>query len=210
MVHVGVGWVPARLGKGIDSTLAKLDPLLGWLAVDGYGFHEGYFNWPRYVREQAIAKHLSGYALRVFDQGLGRSLWFIEGADVTRLRETIATFPVPRQADLWGGVGLGCSYAAGVEPEVIRAVRTAGAAYLPQIAQGAAFAAKARARAGNPTAQTEMACEIFCGMSAEAAAAISDLTLKNLPTNEAQSAELPAYEVWRQRIQAQFTHEEKA
>ena len=44
MVHVGVGWALARLGRGVEAALRRLDPLLGWLAVDGYGFHEGYFH----------------------------------------------------------------------------------------------------------------------------------------------------------------------
>ncbi len=204
MVHVGVGWVPARMKQPIEPTLARLDPLLCWLAVDGYGFHEGYFHWPRYVKEQAMPERLSGYALRVFDQGLGRSLWFVDGADVTRIPDTICAFQPTRQADLWSGVGLGCAYAAGVERAAIEALKTAAGSYLPQLAQGAAFAAKARQRAGNPTAHTEMACQVLCGISADAAAEITDRTLENLPHDQGE----PAYEVWRRRIQAHLAVEE--
>ena len=46
MVHVGAGWALAQLRRRVDRALARLDPLLGWLAVDGYGFHQGYFRWP--------------------------------------------------------------------------------------------------------------------------------------------------------------------
>ena len=52
MMHVGLGWALARLRRSVTPYLAQLDPLLGWLAVDGYGFHEGYFDWPRYVEGQ--------------------------------------------------------------------------------------------------------------------------------------------------------------
>ncbi len=204
MIHVGVGWVPARMKQRIEPTLAKLDPLLGWLAVDGYGFHEGYFNWQYYVNKLTRPKHLSGYAARVFDQGLGRSLWFVDGADVTRIPNTIGKFQPTRRADLWSGVGLGCAYAAGVEQKAIAALKTAAGSYLPQLAQGAAFAAKARQRAGNPTAHTEMACQVLCGMSAEAMAEITDRTLANLPHNQGE----PAYAIWRRRIQAHFAVEE--
>src|SRR5690348_11536871 len=76
MMHVGLGWALARLRRSVTPYLAKLDPLLGWLAVDGYGFHEGYFSWPRYVAQRAIPTHLDHYERRVFDQGLGRSIWF--------------------------------------------------------------------------------------------------------------------------------------
>src|SRR3974390_3048011 len=41
MVHVGVGWVWARWPLGIERARKRLDPLLGWLAFDGWGFHEG-------------------------------------------------------------------------------------------------------------------------------------------------------------------------
>ena len=204
MVHVGVGWVAARMKQPIEPTLAKLDPLLGWLAVDGYGFHEGYFNWQYYVNKLARPKHLSGYAARVFDQGLGRSLWFVDGADVTRIPHTIRAFPPIRRADLWSGIGLGCAYAGGVNQDEIASLKTAAESYFPQLAQGAAFAAKARQRAGNPTSHTEMACQVLCGMNAEAMAEITDITLKDLPYDQKE----PAYEIWRQRIQSHFAVEE--
>src|SRR5215813_6288334 len=73
MMHVGLGWALARLRRSVTPYLARLDPLLGWLVVDGYGFHEGYFGWPRYIERRAIPTHLNGYERRVFDQGLGRS-----------------------------------------------------------------------------------------------------------------------------------------
>jgi hypothetical protein len=203
MVHVGVGWMLARMRQRIEPSLARLNPLLGWLAVDGYGFHEGYFHASRYVDQQAIPRGISDYARRVFDQGLGRSLWFVNGADVNHIPVTIAAFCPSRQADLWSGVGLACAYAGGVERSGIDALRTAARSYLPQLAQGAAFAAKARSRAGNPAVHTELACEVLCGMPAEAAAEITDMALNELPTNGV----LPTYELWRQRIQNQFLAE---
>lgn len=203
MVHVGVGWALARLPWSVQKSLAKLDSLLGWLAIDGYGFHQGYFKARDYVNSFAIPKKLSGYALRVFDQGLGRSIWFVKGADVTLIRHTIQSFPLSRQADLWSGIGLACTYAGGVDGAAVETLRIAASNYIPELAQGAAFAAKARSRAGNPTAHTEMACQILCGMSAKAAAEITDVALKNL-SPKCEEMILPAYEVWRKRIQAQF------
>jgi enediyne biosynthesis protein E3 len=203
MVHVGVGWAIARLPwlrRQVKRPLAKLDPLLRWLAVDGYGFHEGYFHWPRYVRDQVISDRLTGYARRAFDQGLGRGLWFVEGADVERISVTIATFNSTRHADLWSGVGLACAYAGGVDRAAMETLRSAALPYLPQLAQGAAFAAKARERAGNPAPHTELACQVLCGLPSDAAARLTDEALENLPPDSAE----PAYEVWRRRIRTQF------
>src|SRR5262249_17981382 len=38
LIHVGAGWALALLRRRIGRPLACLDPVLRWLAVDGYGF----------------------------------------------------------------------------------------------------------------------------------------------------------------------------
>ena len=221
MVYVGMGWALARLPWGIYRYLSRLkqanrldsqlvysssqtsdflDPLLGWLAVDGYGFHQGYFYWPKYVRRMIMPKGLSGYAGRVFDQGLGRSIWFVEGGDVNRIISTVKGFKTSRRADLWSGIGLASAYAGGVDRAEIESLKIAAESDLPKLAQGAAFAAKARQRAGNPTAHTDMTCELLCGLSADQAAEITDMALKDLSGQN----NMPAYECWRQRIQNCF------
>jgi hypothetical protein len=177
--------------------------LLGWLAVDGYGFHQGYFRWRDSVDRRQVPQRLSGYARRVFDQGLGRSLWFVEGAEVEGIRATIAGFPRERQPDLWSGIGLACAYAGGVSGEDIEALSARAGADQPHLAQGVAFDAKARERAGNPAPHTNLACSIVCGMPAEDAARLTDHALKDLPADGV----LPAYEVWRHRIRANWIEE---
>lgn len=203
MVHVGVGWALARLRRRVDRTLTRLDPVLRWLAIDGYGFHEGYFSWRHYVKNKAITDRLSSYAQRVFDQGLGRSLWFVDGADVARIVATVTDFPPSRHADLWSGIGLSCAYAGGVERQALETLQLASGPYGPHLAQGAAFAAKARQRAGNPAVHTALACEVLCGLSADAAAQMTDVALKDLPRDTTELA----YEVWRRRIHAQCAQE---
>ncbi len=203
MMHVGLGWAFARLRHRVVSHLPQLDPLLGWLAVDGYGFHEGYFNWRHYVRGRATPPRLGGYAARVFDQGLGRSMWFVKGAHVAEIAQTIASFPEARRGDLWSGVGLACTYAGGVGRAELVSLCAAATDYLPHAAQGAAFAAKTRERAGNTNAHTDTACRVLCRLSAAEAAHLTDSTLENLHDEGA----LPSYEVWRRRIQARFSPE---
>lgn len=200
MVHVGVGWVLARLHLNVTATLERLDPLLRWLAIDGYGFHEGYFHSWRSITNKGIPKQLSGYARRVFDQGLGRSLWFVEGADVERIATRISSFYPSRHNDLWSGVGLACAYAGGVSRSTIANVCELAGLHRPALAQGVAFAAKARQRAGNPASHTELASQMVCNMSAESAGAITDDARTHLPFDGTD----PAYEVWRVRIQQRF------
>ena len=206
MVHVGSGWTIARLPwlrLNLNNHLRRLDPLLRWLALDGYGFHEGYFNWPRYVEQQHVPKHLSAYGLRAFDQGLGRSLWFINGADAERIPLTIKQFPLYRRTDLWSGIGLACAYAGGADSNTIQAIHNAAGSYASYLAQGAAFAAKARQLAGNESEHTDAACRIFADVSATRAAAITDEALRDLRDLRGDGRE-PAYEVWRERIRAKL------
>jgi hypothetical protein len=201
MLHVGAGWAFARipwLRRRILSAISRLDPLLTWLAVDGFGFHEGYFHPQHSVEIRRVPAGLNGYAGRAFDQGLGRSLWFVKGADPDRIRAAIARFEERRRADLWSGVGLACAYAGGASEEAVRRLIDLSGSGLPHFAQGVAFAAKARQRAGNPDSNTELTCQLVWGLSCIAAAGLTDEALVDLPTDGAE----PAYEHWRQRIQS--------
>lgn len=197
MMHVGLGWALARLRRRVTPYLAQLDPLLRWLVVDGYGFHEGYFDWPRYVERRTIPARLAGYERRVFDQGLGRSIWFVKGANVAAVANAIDAFPSSRRDDLWSGAGLACAYAGGCTWTAIESLRGAAGGHLPALAQGVAFAAKTRQRAANLNSHTETVCRLICGRSAEDVAAITDAALEDLR----EAGGLPAYEVWRRRIQ---------
>jgi len=197
LLHVGIGWVWARAPFGFRRWQRKLDPLLGWLAFDGWGFHEGFFHWPKYAAGQPAPPKLSGYERRVFDQGLGRSFWFVNGGNNGLIAQMIAIFSAERQPDLWSGIGLAATYAGMAGEASLVELREKAGAFRPQLAQGAAFAAKARQRAGNLADYTHLATRILCGLSADAAAQITDAALENLPAD----AEVPVYEIWRQRIQ---------
>jgi len=200
-IHTGAGWVFARLRWLGRKPFAQLDPLHHWLVFDGFGCHEGCFHWQRYTRKQTFPGSLIGYERRAFDQGFGRSIWLMENADVSRVAATIAAFPSTRQADLWSGVGAACSCAGGGEAVDMEVLRAAAGPHLPHLAQGVTFGARVRQLSGNPAPYTELACLILCGMSAQDAANITTTTLKDLPPDD----EVPAFEVWRQRIQAHFS-----
>lgn len=204
LVHVGAGWILARVPLSPERLLARLDPLLGWLALDGYGFHEGFFHPARTVSRHEVPAKVRGYARRAFDQGIGRSLWFVEGAGPQRLASTIGSFPPDRQGDLWSGTGLACAYAGGRDRAAVEELLRHAGGHAPQLAQGIAFATAARRRAGNLAPQTALACQVVWGLDAEPVARIAVEAGENLPTHSQETAE-PSYEVWRRRIQQQFT-----
>lgn len=197
MSIVGAGWAYARLKRRLNAPLDYIDPVFGWLVIDGYGFHEGFFDWGTYYQQQVIPAHMSAYTRQVFDQGLGRALWFVAGADIPRIESMLYEFPRERRADLWSGVGLAATYAGGVTPEEIRLLQAAAGEYVGNLAQGAVFAATARHRAGNSVQHNQMACEILSGLSVPEAAELVD---RLLATDVSPPSELPPYEVLRRSI----------
>jgi hypothetical protein len=203
MIHVGVGWAIARvpwLRRNFDQAVGHLDPLLRWLAADGNGFSDFYFRFPYFLRKPERLNRLQGYTRHAYAQGVGRSLWFVAGASSNRISRSISLLPRSLHGDVWSGIGLACAMAGGADHAAIERLRSLSGDYQAAVAQGAAFAAKVRQQADNPTHHTEMACQILCGLNADAAAQLTDATRRCLP----EDGEVPAYEIWRRRIQSQF------
>jgi hypothetical protein len=215
IVYCGIGWAMARLPRFRWPAAAGLDPLLRWLVLDGYGFHQAYFHTRRYVHEHYQeprfpwpGKGFEAYADRALDQGIGRALWFVGGTDVDQVHGLLSRFPARRHGDLWAGVGLASTYACGADRDDLTRLKELAGEHRPQLAQGSAFAAEARVRAGLLIPQTAVATEVLCGTDPESAARISvdarPDSAENGTETGAENGELPAYELWRQRIANEF------
>lgn len=205
MVYIGAGWAYARLPwlrPRIESVIAGFHPVLRWLVIDGYGFHEGFFHWqtPLRWKIEAKMKALSVDSRHVFYQGLGRSLWFVHGADRQQIEHTISGFGPEFRGDAWSGVGLACAYAGGLDKNEMEELLWHAGQHRPALAQGAAFAAKARQLADNRAAHTELACNQLCSMSADSASEFCDETLLQL--NPLHSC---PYQQWRELLQKEFS-----
>ncbi len=202
MAYVGVGWAMARLPRPLWPSPSGFDPVLRWLVLDGYGFHQTYFRTRRFVRGQALDHRPArwsgapGYAARAFDQGVGRALWFVACADPDRAADLVESFPPGRRADLYGGVGLAATYAGG-GASGLSALRERAGEHRRWLAQGSAFAAEARARAGLVVPHVAAATGALCGLSPEAAA---DLARSTRPESDGDGEEGVGYEVWRARL----------
>lgn len=206
MVQIGAGWAWARLGPLLarpERRLARLDPVLGWLALDGYGFHEGFFAPAKTVVAGRRPRPMRGALASAFDSGVGRSLWFVCGAEPAAIAGAIEALGAERRADLWAGCGLASAYAGGVPAAVLRDLATRSGRHRAALAQGAAFAAKARERAGNAAAHTELAVSLFCGLSAEEAARRCDGALADAQ-RETRDAAQPLFHAWRLRLQREL------
>jgi hypothetical protein len=208
MVYVGIGWAMARLPRFAWPKPDPLDPLLRWLVLDGYGFHQAYFHTRRYVDEQYQDPRFpwpggetGSYANRAIDQGIGRALWFVGGTDAELVATMIDKFPGGRQGDLYAGAGLAATYAGGADEAELRAFADRAGIHRPLVAQGSSFAAEARVRAGLMVPHTELATRVLCGTTPDRAALI---TQEVRPADARAHGELPAYEAWRQRIADEF------
>lgn len=212
MAYIGAGWAMARLPTFRWSKVQAPDPLLRWLVLDGYGFHQAYFHTDKYVRGQFSdpdfgwpADGPRQYASRAIDQGIGRAMWFVGGTDAELVGSMIGKFPQARRADLYGGAGLAACYAGGADEAELRGFWERAGDYRADVAQGCAFAATARVHAGLVVPHTKVATQVFLGMTPEQAAKVCENALpEQVLAGPPESGELPAYEVWRQRIAAEL------
>jgi hypothetical protein len=108
----------------------------------------------------------------------------------------INRFPPFRRPDLYTGAGLAATYAGGADAMDLEMFWQRAGVYRPQIAQGSAFAAAARVRAGLTVQHTGVATRVFCDLTpCEAARLTNDVRPDRLFQED-----LSAYETWRRRV----------
>lgn len=211
LTYIGIGFAMARLPRPRwravlpDLTGAPYYPALSWLAVDGYGFDLAYFHPQRYIgrRERPRPYPWLGapqYFPRAVDQGIGRALWFIQGARVADVAAAISTFESHRQADLWSGVGLAAAFAGGMDAAGYADLRQSADRYWPELAQGVTFAAKARTFSGLVPPHTASAVEVLTDLTVGEAAATVDAAVMATNTSNPQLV----YEEWRRCVRERF------
>lgn len=169
LIHLGAGMVLARLRRNPMRFLERHDPSLRWLLLDGYGFHDGFFRWSRF----ATPPDLPGYGPNAYDQGVGRSLWFLAGADVSRIGELIADFAESRRADLWSGVGVAWSYKVGLhDVNAGPALLDAAGPLADHLAVGVAVGTLFRDQCGD-AAFADPACSAIWGLDGHGVASLA-------------------------------------
>src|SRR6185436_14886304 len=118
IASVGAGFAIARAPFGLrrmKSYQARLDPMSAWCLADGYGFHQGFFHWERFVGHcEAPPPSLDLQGRALFDAGVGRSMWWVYGASPMAIAAAISRFASHRHAEMWTGIGTALSYAGGV------------------------------------------------------------------------------------------------
>ncbi|MGK9462957.1 DUF1702 family protein [Streptomyces sp. G6] len=207
--YIGIGFAMARLPRPLwkkvlpDLTGTALYPQMHWLAVDGYGFDKAYFHTRRFVDEQRVPDAYpwqgdAAYFPRAVDQGIGRALWFIHGARPANVAAAVRRFAADRQPDLWSGAGLAAAFAGCCTPTALRTLPAEAGEHRADLAQGAVFAAKARAHAQAVPEHTHAALWALAGLSVEQASRLAD----DCAVADAESPGVPAYELWRRAVRS--------
>lgn len=210
LAYIGMGFAMARLPRPVwkkilpDLTGNEFHPVMSWLVVDGYGFDRAYFDTKRWVTEQHVPSPYPwegspDYFLRAVDQGIGRALWFICGANVPGVTAAVGRFASHRHADLWSGVGLAAAFAGGSDADSLAALRRAAGDYWTELGLGSVFAIKARTFSGFLPPHTELAGAALADLTADAAILVADSTRPAGPDGD-----VPAYEVWRRNIRSRL------
>lgn len=184
---LGVGHALSTLGVAADISPSIAENYLGWLALDAYGMHEGYFRWFDSVHNMRVPKGLSPLAQEAFDQGLGRGLWFIAECDAETISNLVGRFPVTRRSSLWRGIGLMTGFwGAEDEKEIKRLLRFSGP-FRAFFQQGIAQAVHMRFEMDEIVDHTDAACEIALGASTEEMATFASELIQTIPGSPADS-----------------------
>jgi hypothetical protein len=178
---VGAGFAVARVPFGLrrlQSYQRKLDPGIAWCIADGYGFHQGFFHWRRFVaNREAAPECLSPQNRKLFDAGVGRAMWWVFGANPADLSTAISRFDENRQGEMWTGIGTALGYAGAGIAKIARTLVDLAGPYRLDLLSGFPLAAQMRQKGGNPAQWTEDACFELLGLTA---AQTSDVVVTEL------------------------------
>lgn len=166
-VHVGLGWAIAKKKPASLLFLESLDPFMVFRVLDGYGYCDGTFRQVPTIQNKERPGHVETKYLQAYDQGVGRSLWYMSKGDPQKVVSMIESFPELRQPALWRGVGIACSFVGGNTESALSALLDFSAKNREHLAVGVAIASRARMQTNTLNEDVELSCRILCNLSAD-------------------------------------------
>jgi enediyne biosynthesis protein E3 len=166
-VYVGLGWAIAKFNFPFLTAVEKLHSKFYFRIADGCGYYDGSFKHRRMVTNQELPVYLPAAALPMYDQGIGRSIWYTEKADIHKIRSKIEIFATGRHADLWRGVGIAVAYVGGCDDADLKMLFEYASTNSFQLACGAALAARSRTMANTMTADTDRCSRLWFALTTD-------------------------------------------
>ena len=124
-VHIGLGWAIAEQQIDLASSLSQIDSAWQQKVLDGYGYWHGLFRRRLTIRTQQIPTEITSEHQTGFDQGVGRSIWYLSKGNVSKLENIISHFTDERKPNLWQGLGVASTYVGGCSDELIAELNSA-------------------------------------------------------------------------------------
>ena len=174
-IMIGLGWAIGEKDLNPESILGSLDSIIQARAMDGFGYYMGIFRRRVSIRTQQIPEGISDNLQLAFDQGLGRSLWYISKGDLEMLERMMDSFPVYRQKHMWRGIGVACPVVGGCNAQHLNSLRQLAGDFKNQLETGCALAAKSSVAAGIENRVLDDACELWLNRSKADAAGLTDI-----------------------------------
>ncbi len=199
-VHVGLGWAFAQALKNPMPYLSELHPMMRYRVLDGYGYYEGIFRRRRSIINHLKLEAADAIASAALDQGLGRSIWYLNKGIIDDAKTMIEGFAIGRQKDLWRGLGIAIAYVGGCDEDTLGEIFSKADSFKTQLATGAAMALVSRDSAKYISTDTELACKVWCKQDAE-----QILELNNAIKSKLDLQSDDAYEKWISELEKSFS-----
>ncbi|NQW05152.1 MAG: DUF1702 family protein [Acidobacteria bacterium] len=168
---VGAGFAVARVPLArhrLRSFQDRLDPMTAWCVADGYGFHQGFFHWRRFRSgRRAAPRSLAPQNRALFDAGVGRSFWWVWGAEPDAIAAAIRRFDADRHPEMWTGIGTAIAYAGGGPADAASRLFELSGRCQADLLVGIALAAHMRHKGGSAAQWTHAVCADLLHASVE-------------------------------------------
>lgn len=168
-IHIGLGWAIAEAKPDDLSFMNSINPKIEFRVWDGCGYYDGLFRQRQTIKNQTRQEYVSEKNFKAYDEGIGRSVWYNCKGDAIKVAEMIQTFSPPRHHDLWRGVGIACSYVGGGDESILKNIFSLAEKNAVQLCIGTSMVAKSRSLANTVTKDIELACNVWCHLSAHKA-----------------------------------------
>lgn len=163
-IYIGLGWALAQKKLSPESILDFIDKGLSWRIFDGYGYYEAVFR-KRKVNQLVFPDSFNSDELKVYFQGVGRSLWYETKGDVNSLSNRIEFFPEKYHPDLWRGIGIASVYVGSADTEIWKNLKIAAKKNYSYLFSGGCLAIGSRVKANTQNQSCYSICQLWYRMN---------------------------------------------
>ncbi|MBK7147229.1 MAG: DUF1702 family protein [Bacteroidetes bacterium] len=160
-IYIGLGWALAQEHWPPEEFLVLCDGVDVAKVADGYGYYEGMFRRRKSILQQHQWSYANEVIIKHYDAGLGRSMWYAAQGNFDSAQQTIASFAINRQPDLWQGLGTAISYVGGCSADYLKHILHVAGPYGSNLVQGARSVVQSRKQSGLLSPDANLTLEIW-------------------------------------------------